>query len=117
MTNPETPPVGDAAEAVDKLRKALIAVGRNVGAFLANDVSTEFLLLVPEEVRLAMERAAHPLPKAPIEPGVEKVRGAIRGLERLKADFKMVGSNAVTIERAIHTLAALAASHAEGGQK
>jgi hypothetical protein len=41
---------------IDRLRKALIAAGRHVGAGLADDVSTDFLMLVPEEVRLVMER-------------------------------------------------------------
>lgn len=41
---------------VDSLRKALIACGRNVGGLLADEVSTDFLLLVPEEVRLVVER-------------------------------------------------------------
>ncbi len=40
----------------------------------------------------------------------EKVAGAIRGLERLKADFKMAGANATTIERAIDMLRPLTAA-------
>lgn len=33
-----------------------------------------------------------------------KTEAAIKGLKRLKEDFKMIGSNAVTIERAIQRL-------------
>lgn len=40
----------------DRLRAALITAGRNVGAGLADEVSTDFLMLVPEEIRLVAER-------------------------------------------------------------
>jgi hypothetical protein len=40
----------------DKLRAALIEVGRNAGASLADTVSTEFLTGVPEEVKLVIDR-------------------------------------------------------------
>ncbi|TPJ86913.1 MULTISPECIES: hypothetical protein [unclassified Mesorhizobium] len=43
-------------EEIAHLRKALIACGRNVGAGLSDEVSTDFLMLVPEEVRLVVER-------------------------------------------------------------
>lgn len=41
-------------EANYMLRQALIACGRHVGAFLVDDVSTDFLMNVPEEVRLKL---------------------------------------------------------------
>lgn len=41
---------------VDRLRAALIASGRNTGALLVDNVSTDFLMHVPEEVRLVIER-------------------------------------------------------------
>lgn len=41
-----------------------------------------------------------------------KAEGAIRGLERIKADFQMRGANATTIERAISTIRQ-AADHIE----
>ncbi len=34
----------------------------------------------------------------------EKIAGAIRGLERIKADFQMAGIYATTIERVVQTL-------------
>jgi len=45
---------------VTRLREALIAMGRQIpGCALADDVSTEFLLLLlPEEMRLWKERSA-----------------------------------------------------------
>jgi hypothetical protein len=42
----------------------------------------------------------------------EKIAGAIRGLERIKADFKFKGANATTIERAIETLRSAALAKA-----
>lgn len=42
--------------ALEGLRKALIACGRLAGAALSDDVSTDFLLHVPEEVRLKIDR-------------------------------------------------------------
>lgn len=41
-----------------KLRTALIGTGRNLGAFLADDVSSDFLTLLPEEARLLKARLA-----------------------------------------------------------
>jgi hypothetical protein len=41
----------------DALRKALIETGRNVGAYLADNVSTEFLMHVPEEAKAALKKA------------------------------------------------------------
>jgi hypothetical protein len=41
---------------VERLRGALITTGRNVGAVLDGGVSTDFLMHVPEEVRLKVER-------------------------------------------------------------
>ena len=41
-----------------KLRTALIGTGRNLGAFLANEVSSDFLTLLPEEARLLKARLA-----------------------------------------------------------
>lgn len=41
---------------VGRLRAALIVSGRNAGASLADNVSTDFLMRVPEEVRLVIER-------------------------------------------------------------
>jgi hypothetical protein len=38
------------------LRGALIQAGRNAGAILSDSVSTEFLMRVPEEVKLNAER-------------------------------------------------------------
>jgi len=49
----------------EELRKALIACGRNVGAWLADEVSSEFLMLVPEEVRLVVERLKASAPATP----------------------------------------------------
>lgn len=45
-----------------------------------------------------------------------KIDGAIRGLERIKSDFKMRGSNATTIERAIQALRAAALAQKEEGR-
>jgi hypothetical protein len=42
----------------DRLRLALIAAGTEAGAFLSTEVSTEFLLKVPGEIRLVMARLA-----------------------------------------------------------
>lgn len=54
----------EAAEAeVRTLREALIKTGRNLGAGLADNVSNEFLTLIPEEaalVRAAALRAKEP---------------------------------------------------------
>lgn len=50
---------------ISRLRKALIETGRAVGAGLADDVSTDFLMLIPEEVRLkvaALRASAEPTP-------------------------------------------------------
>ena len=41
-------------ELIEQLRAALIACGRHAGAMLADDVSSDFLMLVPEEVRLKL---------------------------------------------------------------
>ncbi len=43
----------------DRLRSALIQAGRNAGAFLEDTVSTEFLMGVPEEVRLVSRDAQY----------------------------------------------------------
>jgi len=48
------PGQGDGAETIAKLRGALIAAGRHAGAGLADEVSNEFLMLVPEEIRLVI---------------------------------------------------------------
>lgn len=40
-----------------RLRCALIATGRHIGAGLADEVSTDFLMLLPEEARLRIARA------------------------------------------------------------
>lgn len=48
--------IASLREEVQRLRGALIAAGRNVGAGLADDVSTGFLMGVPEEARLVVER-------------------------------------------------------------
>ena len=40
----------------DMLRTALIQTGRNVGAFLTDEVSTDFIMGVPDEARLVVER-------------------------------------------------------------
>jgi len=40
----------------DRLREALIDVGRTVGCGLADEVSTDFLMFVPDEVRAENER-------------------------------------------------------------
>ena len=37
------------------LREALIETGRHAGAVLSDDVSTEFLLLIPNEVKLKLQ--------------------------------------------------------------
>lgn len=44
------------AETIAKLRGALIAAGRHAGAGLSDEVSNEFLMLVPEEIRLVIAR-------------------------------------------------------------
>lgn len=49
-------PIGEATTEEAKLRKALIAAGRYAGAGLSDEVSNEFLMLVPEEIRLVIER-------------------------------------------------------------
>lgn len=41
----------------------------------------------------------------------DKLAGAVRGLDRLKADFQMRGANATTIERAKATISALEADN------
>jgi hypothetical protein len=46
----------EQAAEIERLRGALIQAGRNAGAGLADDVSTDFLMHVPEEVRLVVER-------------------------------------------------------------
>jgi len=45
----------DLMNANARLRQALIECGRAAGAFLSDDVSTDFLLQVPDEVRLKFE--------------------------------------------------------------
>jgi len=44
--------VAELRAEVERLRKALIESGRNGGALLADDVSTDFLMHVPEQIRL-----------------------------------------------------------------
>jgi hypothetical protein len=44
---------------VAQLRAALIATGRNLRCFLADEVSTEFLANIPEEARLVVKRLEH----------------------------------------------------------
>lgn len=39
-----------------KLRAALIQTGNNIGAALSDQVTADFLMLVPEEARLKIER-------------------------------------------------------------
>ncbi len=51
----------------DVLRTALIACGRAAGGAMSDDVSSEFLAHVPEEVRLAMARL-RPQPSSAQEP-------------------------------------------------
>lgn len=55
-------PAGEA----QRLRTALIEAGRAAGAHLADNVSNDFLMRIPEEVRLKMESlrtAASPFPR------------------------------------------------------
>lgn len=47
---------------VEKLRRALIECGRAAGALLSDQVSNEFLLLVPEEVRARLAKLSAPIP-------------------------------------------------------
>ncbi len=46
----------NAADEIGQLRSALIRSGRAVGAFLSDDVSTEFLVMIPQEIELVMAR-------------------------------------------------------------
>jgi hypothetical protein len=41
----------------ERLRKALIDTGRNLGAGLSDEVSNDFLMLLPEEARLVKAKA------------------------------------------------------------
>ena len=61
---------------VAKLREALMRCGRAAGAFLADDVSTEFLLLVPSEVEIRL--ASQDAPSAPPSDEVERIVAWLR---------------------------------------
>jgi hypothetical protein len=52
------PPSSDIEAERDRLREALIECGRAAGAFLADNVSTEFLMLVPAEVHARIGQLA-----------------------------------------------------------
>lgn len=65
--------LGDLVREVGRLREALIQTGINIGCILGPGVSTDFLMNVPEEARLVMQkmRGAASLPP-PSEGGRER---------------------------------------------
>ena len=69
-------PATDAGEG-RKLREALIAIGRAAGCFLADDVSTDFLLLVPAKVKAALS----PQAPSPSEGGANAGKTFADGLD------------------------------------
>ena len=88
-----------------KLRTALIGTGRNLGAFLADDVSSDFLTLLPEEARLLKARLAravevmrrvNPALSAAFQGGMEEREGGsanrqaryMESVEQLRADAR-----------------------------
>lgn len=88
-----------------KLRTALIGTGRNLGAFLADDVSSDFLTLLPEEARLLKARLAravevmrrvNPALSAAFQGGMEEREGGsanrqaryMESVDQLRADAR-----------------------------
>lgn len=69
---------------VERLRAALIQAGRSVGAHLADDVSTAFLLLVPAEVRLVTARLTRERDEARADLAEATSRASAREAELLE---------------------------------
>jgi hypothetical protein len=66
---------------VERLRTALIEAGRSAGALLADEVSTDFLMLIPDEVKAALTRQQIQLEelREALEPFAEIARRAAVG--------------------------------------
>lgn len=82
----------EAAAEIERLRSALIQCGREAGCFLADNVSTDFLMFVPAEVRARLS-ALEPLPQTDLEQRAREIA------EQLKRVAHIGDGQMVTVSR------------------